>query len=165
MKYGSIKFKSFLDENGISTYFLHKSIKKRISDFKDQVTLYESITSVDTPYKEFKEELYQTDQDILQSIQKYLIERIQKNTTTDQEILIALKKAKWTKKIKEPELRKMGLQASLFWNTTILGKLKLVRIGDYTPLYYLLPVSKKLKWKKSIAPHKISKRTLIVETL
>jgi hypothetical protein len=163
MKYGSIKFSGFLEENGISPYFLHNLIKKRMSNFKNQILIYESTIASNQFCEECADHLNQIDSDILQSIRSYLIQRVQKKATNDKEILIALKKLKWTKKIKESELRAMGLQAKLFGSTTILGKLKLVRIGDYLPCYYLLPIGKRLHIKKIIGHYLISKKKEIVK--
>ncbi|WP_299243076.1 hypothetical protein [uncultured Aquimarina sp.] len=165
MKYGSIKFNDFLEQNGISPYFLHRSIKNRMSSFKSKVLLYDSQLGNKQFSEKSREQLNQEDQDILRAIQSYLIQRIKRKSTNDKEILVALKKLKWTKEIREADLRKMGLQASLFWNTTILGKLKLVRVGDYTPLYYLLPISEQLALEKIIDSHRLFGSNLEVEPI
>ncbi len=163
MEYTHIKFNEFLQKNGISSYFLHRSIKKEMANFKNQVVIFNSTIASDEFRADYWNDLEQTDEKILTSIQNYLITKVRKKATNDKEILIALKRLKWTKEIHETALRKMGVQASLFWNTTILGKLKLVRVGDYIPIYYVIPFGKKLKLKEVIEPHKVIQHAIIEE--
>lgn len=163
MKYDSIKFREFLKDNGISAYFLHHSIKKKIRNFENQVTLFNATHISDDFRRDYFDELSQVDEEIQQLIRAYLIEKVKQKATNDKEILIALKKLKWTKAIKESELRQMGLQSSLFWNTTIMGKLKLTRIGDYTPIYYVLNFGEALKLEEVVAPYKVIKNKIIEE--
>ena len=165
MKYKKPKFQEFLAENGISEYFLSKAIKKRITDLRSQISVYEATISDNEFIQRFASQLDQTDLDLLQEIKQYLIQRIRNKASSDAEILWALKKMKWTRRITESELKAMGMQASLSWNTTILGKLKLVRVGEYSDEYYLFPIAKDVKAKTIVANKIASKRKKILQVV
>ncbi len=151
MKNTPIRFKIFLEENKICAYFLHKSIKQKITDYDRQLAIYRSSSKDNETAITTLEKLEQLDDEILKSIKKHLIDRIRKKLKNDIEIVAALKRIKWTIAIEQEELRAMGLESNLFWNTTIFGRLKLVRVGDYTATYYIVPFAKRLNIRKLLA--------------
>ncbi|WP_025741930.1 hypothetical protein [Aquimarina pacifica] len=142
----SIRFKKFIESNQIVTYHLPKEVKKSIAHYWQTFFLYQ-----ETP-KELQQNssqwkgLEDKDQQLLRTIKGVLIEKVKSKATDDIEILAMLKKVRWTKNIQQKELRAMGLTASLFWNTTILGKLKLVRPDDFGTHYFIVPIGKQLTY-------------------
>ena len=163
MKYEHITFRNFLQDKKISPYFLHHSIKEKIKNFEDQLTLFHANTAREESNKDDFNALIKADEEILQAIRTYFIHKVKARATDDKEILITLKKLRWTKGISLSELRAMGLEASLDWNTTILGRLKLVRIREHQHLYYLLPIAESLEPKSRIPEHLLRRSKRIVQ--
>ncbi|WP_148639427.1 hypothetical protein [Aquimarina longa] len=145
MKHRKIKFQEFLIDNGISKYHLKQVIKKKIIDFHERSL---DLQSIDYNLKDDQQKkvfLEVMDIELLTAIRNNLIQKIKRTTTSDVEILEALKRIKWTKHIWESDLKSMGLQASLSWNTTILGTLKLTRISTHIPCYQLISIGENFK--------------------
>ncbi|WP_027393144.1 hypothetical protein [Aquimarina latercula] len=161
MKYKKSKFRDFLINNGISTYFLHRSIKNKITTYENQMHPQVSKKNIKSVYQGYEQKLIQEDIEILRSIKEHLIKRVVKSANNDLEILKVLKKIKWTTDIKESELRAMGLESPLFWNTTIFGKLKLVRIHDLGTRYYIVPIARRLKIKELLNSIRLSKKPVV----
>ncbi|QKX05352.1 hypothetical protein HN014_10635 [Aquimarina sp. TRL1] len=161
MQYSTIKFQDFLQINGISSYFLHKSIKEKIAAFNHKIALLATAKEDDKVKTNIVNELQQTDLEILKNIKKHLIARILKTAENDIEIVRLLKRTRWTIDIHYNELKAMGLQSDLFWNTTIFGKLKLVRIEDYSTSYYIVPIAKRLHIKKLLASIKTTGKPIV----
>lgn len=162
MKYKKSKFRDFLINNGISTYFLHRSIKNKMATDENQMRPKASEENIKSLYQTYEQNLKQMDLEILTSIKEHLVKRIAKNATNDLEVVKMLKKIKWTTDIKESELRAMGLESPLFWNTTIFGRLKLVRIHDLGTRYYIVPIARRLKIKELLSSIRLSKKPVVV---
>lgn len=161
MKYKKSKFRNFLTNNGISAYFLHRSIKNKIATYENQTCPKVSKENIKSVYQVYEQNLKQMDLEILKSIKQHLIQRVVNRAHNDLEILKMLKRIKWTTDIKESELRAMGLESPLFWNTTIFGKLKLVRIHDLGTRYYIVPIARRLKIKELLNSIRLSKKPVV----